>query len=47
MHSLFAQLPGYVTALEAFKVVEASGQPASGFTDPLAPIGQWICATRL
>lgn len=46
-NSLLAQLPSHITALEALKVVEAAGQPASGFADPLAPIGQWICATRL
>lgn len=46
-HSLFAQLPSYVTALEALEVVEAAGQPASGLADPLAPIGQGICAARL
>lgn len=46
-HSLLAQLPSYITALETFKMVEPSGQPASGFADPLAPVGQWICAARL
>lgn len=45
--SLLAQLPGNVTALEALEMVEAASQPASSFTDPLAPIGQCVCAARL
>lgn len=46
-NSLLAQLPGDVTALEALEVVEAASQPAGSLTDPLAPVGQRVCAARL
>lgn len=46
-NSLLAQLPGNVTALETLEMVEAASQPASSFTDTLAPVGQRVCATRL
>lgn len=45
--SLFAQVSGHITALEALEVIEALGQPLGGFTVSSAAIGQSVGAAAL